>query len=189
MGYALAEAFRDAGAEVTLISGPTTLTEPWGVRTVRIETAQEMYERVLAALPGQEIFCAVAAVADFRPTHPAPRKLSKDKTPKPLPLEATPDILMAVAGHSPRPFIVGFAAETHDLEAHAHAKLAHKKPDLLVANPVGPGQGFESEQNEVVVFWPGGERRIGRMRKEALAPILVDLIRERYEHNRRQTDA
>ncbi|EQD43380.1 bifunctional phosphopantothenoylcysteine decarboxylase/phosphopantothenate synthase [mine drainage metagenome] len=182
MGYALARAFHDEGAEVTLISGPTALRDPLGIRIERVETAQDMHDRVLQSLPGQDIFCAVAAVADFRPSHVATRKVSKDKTPKPLPLEATPDILMAVSGLDPRPFIVGFAAETHDLEAHARAKLAHKKPDLLVTNPVGPGQGFESEENEAWVFWPGGDRRIERMPKGPLAEILVGLIRERYAH-------
>ncbi|MHB1544477.1 MAG: bifunctional phosphopantothenoylcysteine decarboxylase/phosphopantothenate--cysteine ligase CoaBC [Gammaproteobacteria bacterium] len=182
MGYALAQAFRAEGADVTLISGPTGLPDPSGIRVERVETAQEMHDRVLQSLPGQDIFCAVAAVADFRPAHAATRKLSKDKTPKPLPLEATPDILSAVSSQDPRPFIVGFAAETHDLEAHARAKLAHKKPDLLVANPVGPGQGFESAENEAWVFWPGGDRRIERMPKGPLAEILVGIIRERYEH-------
>lgn len=181
MGYALAQAFRDGGAEVTLISGPTALPDPIGIRIERVETAQEMHDRVLSSLPGQEIFCAVAAVADFRPAQPSDRKVSKDQTPKPLPLEATPDILTAVSGRTPRPYIVGFAAETHDLEAHARAKLARKKPDLLVANPVGPGLGFESDDNEAWVFWPGGDRRIGRMPKDSLATLLVEIIRERYE--------
>lgn len=181
MGYALAQAFRDGGAEVTLISGPTALPDPVGIRIERVETAQEMHDRVLLSLPGQEIFCAVAAVADFRPVQPSDRKVSKDQTPKPLPLEATPDILTAVSGRTPRPYIVGFAAETHDLEAHARAKLARKKPDLLVANPVGPGLGFESDDNEAWVFWPGGDRRIGRMPKDSLATLLVEIIRERYE--------
>lgn len=183
MGYALAQAFHDQGACVTLISGPTALPDPAGIRVERVETAQEMHDHVLAALPGQAIFCAVAAVADFRPSHAAVQKLSKGQTTKPLPLEATPDILAAVANQNPRPFIVGFAAETHDLESHARIKLKNKKPDLLVANPVGPGLGFESEENEAWVFWPGGDRRIERMPKPALAAILAGIILERYEQS------
>jgi phosphopantothenoylcysteine decarboxylase/phosphopantothenate--cysteine ligase len=180
MGYALAAAFREAGAAVTLVSGPTALTGPEGVTMVRVETSREMMERVLASAPDCAIFCAVAAVADFRPARASLHKRSKDATPQPLPLELTDDILMAVSRLSPRPFLVGFAAETHDLEVHARAKLERKALDVVVANPVGPGLGFESEDNEALVLWPGGSASFGRMPKSDLAPRLVDLIHERF---------
>ena len=178
MGYALATAFHEAGAQVTLVSGPTALPEPWGIRVRRVETSRDMLEQVMAEIPGCTIFCAVAAVADFRPVEVSARKRSKEATPQPLPLALTDDILMAVAQCSPRPFLVGFAAETHDLEAHARAKLERKELDVVVANPVGPGLGFESEDNEALVLWPGGQASVGRMPKSLLAPHLVDLIHE-----------
>ncbi len=180
MGYALATAFHEAGAQVTLVSGPTALPEPSGITLVRVETSREMLERVMAEVPRCAIFCAVADVADFRPVEVSARKRSKEATPKPLPLALTDDILMAVSQRKPRPFLVGFAAETHDLEAHARKKLERKGLDVVVANPVGPGLGFESEDNEALVLWPGGGEGLGRMPKSRLAPHLVDLICERF---------
>ncbi len=180
MGYALATAFQEAGAAVTLVSGPTALPDPWGVRVRRVETSREMLDEVMAGLAGCSIFCAVAAVADFRPVEVSARKRSKEATPQPLPLALTDDILLAVAQLRPRPFLVGFAAETHDLEAHARTKLERKELDVIVANPVGPGLGFESEENEALVLWPGGQAAVGRMPKSLLAPRLVDLIHERF---------
>ncbi|MCH8497960.1 MAG: bifunctional phosphopantothenoylcysteine decarboxylase/phosphopantothenate--cysteine ligase CoaBC [Marinobacter sp.] len=181
MGYALAQAARDAGATVTLVSGPVALAAPSGVQRVMVTTAEEMLAAVQQALPGCDIFVATAAVADYRPATAAGDKIKKTAEAMSVPLVRNPDVLATVAAQPNPPFCVGFAAETRDLAHYAQDKLSRKKLDMIVANDVSvPGQGFNSDQNAVTVFWPGGQQPFPLCDKQQLAQALVALIAERY---------
>jgi phosphopantothenoylcysteine decarboxylase/phosphopantothenate--cysteine ligase len=180
MGYALAQAALEAGAEVVLVSGPTALEPPPVAELVRVESAREMYAAVLARVEAAEIFIAAAAVADYTPTAVQPHKIKKGEPLLQLELTKTLDILEAVAKLPKRPFTVGFAAETENLEKYAREKLARKGLDMLAANQVGAGVGFEVEENCLLVLWSGGERYLPKAPKLALARQLVALIAERY---------
>jgi len=130
---------------------------------------------------GCDLFVGAAAVADYRPEAPAGVKLKKHETALTLRLVRNPDILAGVAALPSRPFTVGFAAETDDLEAHAAGKLAAKGLDMIAANRVGSGAGgFESDDNALLVLWPGGRRELSMMPKPQLAAALAQLIAERY---------
>jgi phosphopantothenoylcysteine decarboxylase/phosphopantothenate--cysteine ligase len=132
-----------------------------------------------------DIFVAAAAVADYRPARVSAHKLKRKSGPSPLELEPTPDVLAAVAAADPRPFTVGFAAETRDLEDNARDKLRDKGVDLLAANPVAAtGPGLESDDNRLLLLWPGGRRELGLGPKARLARELADCIVERYEEGR-----
>ncbi|HFD80604.1 MAG TPA: bifunctional phosphopantothenoylcysteine decarboxylase/phosphopantothenate--cysteine ligase CoaBC [Gammaproteobacteria bacterium] len=180
MGYALATAARDAGARVTLVSGPVALEAPEGVERVLVETAQEMLQAVLERMEGCRLFIATAAVADYRPRHPAQEKIKKQADELVLRLEPAPDILATVAARTPRPVCVGFAAETQELERYAHRKRLAKGVEMIAANRVGAGLGFDSDDNELLLVWEGGSRRLARDRKSRLARQLVDEIATRY---------
>jgi phosphopantothenoylcysteine decarboxylase/phosphopantothenate--cysteine ligase len=155
MGYAIAEACRDLGAEVTLVSGPTSLADPTGLSTVRVTTAKEMLAACQKAFAKADAFIAAAAVSDFRPAQAAAHKKKKDGKPESLRLEANPDILLTLSKKKGQKVLIGFAAETRELIRHAQEKYAHKKLDLLVANEVGPGKGFEVDQNAVTLIKAG----------------------------------
>ncbi|RME34517.1 MAG: bifunctional phosphopantothenoylcysteine decarboxylase/phosphopantothenate--cysteine ligase CoaBC [Gammaproteobacteria bacterium] len=180
MGYALAEAARDAGAVVTLVSGPVALPAPQGVETVRVEDARQMHEAVMARIGGVDLFIAAAAVADYRPKAPAADKIKKTHEGLTVELVRNPDILAEVAALQEGPFTVGFAAETSDLEAHAREKLERKGCDLVVANRVGEGLAFDQEENEVLLLWRGGSEHLPRQPKRALARQLIERIARRY---------
>jgi phosphopantothenoylcysteine decarboxylase/phosphopantothenate--cysteine ligase len=180
MGYALAQAAAEAGAAVTLVSGPVALSPPPGVTRVSVESAQEMHAAVLARAAQADIFIGVAAVSDWRPAQALPEKMKKSGAPPALALEATPDILAAVAALSPRPFCVGFAAETARVRDYALDKLARKQLDLIAANEVGHGRGFEADDNALLALWPGGEQALPLAPKPVLARQLISLIAERY---------
>lgn len=180
MGYALAVALRELGAEVTLVSGPVELPYPADVFCLRVETALEMHQAVMPRVKEAQIFVATAAVADYRPADPAPRKIKKHSARLDLRLTPNPDILAEVAALPEAPFCVGFAAETEELERHAKAKLAGKKVQMVAANLVGEGRGFESDLNALEVFWRDGSRRFDTAPKPILARQLAALIAERY---------
>jgi len=181
MGYAIARAAAEAGAAVTLVSGPVSLPAPPGVQCVQVTSAEQMAAAVRARLVHTDLFIAAAAVADYRPHTVAERKMKKTEAERELRLERTPDILAEVAGAAPRPFTVGFAAETEEVERNARAKLRAKGLDMIAANQVGvPGLGFDAADNELLVIWPGGERRLPRTDKEGLARQLVALVAERF---------
>jgi len=180
MGYALAEAALAAGAEVVLVSGPTALACPAGATCVAIESAAEMAAAVKSNLGQSQIFIASAAVADYRPAAVEGRKMKKDAAELSLPLERTEDILAHVAALPAKPFCVGFAAETHDLEKHARDKLQRKKLDMIAANLVGDGQGFNADDNALTVLWQDGKQEIARAEKTIVARELIKLIVERY---------
>ena len=187
MGLALAAAARDAGADVTLIHGPIALAPPAGVTCVAVDTAAAMHAAVLDHLPGTDIVIAAAAVADYRPTEPQREKLKKAPDTLTLALERTADILADVSARTetlrPRPFLVGFAAETRDLRDYARGKLDTKGLDLIAANDVSTGQAIGTPDNALLCLWPGGERELPRQPKTQLARALIDLIVERLaEH-------
>ncbi len=180
MGYALAQAFADRGATVTLVSGPVALAAPVGVEVQRVQSAAQMLEAVQAGVAGQDIFVACAAVADYRPVSVAPRKLKKTENPGALmhlQLEPSTDILATVAARRPRPWVVGFAAETHDIEAYAQAKMQAKGLDMIACNDVSRSDiGFSADDNALLVLWPGGRRELATASKAHIAQGLVDTI-------------
>jgi len=186
MGYALAQAATDAGAGVTLVSGPVALALPAGVRRVDVISAADMHAAVFEQLPGQDIFIASAAVADYRPGQQAGHKIKKTEAEMTLTLERTEDILAAVAALPEAPFTVGFAAETRALGHYARDKLQRKSLDMVAANLVGGEEtGFDSPDNALSVFWEGGMLEIPRASKLAVADKLVALIGERYREKNR----
>ena len=181
MGYALAEAALRAGAEVTLVSGPVSLIAPTGAKLVAVESAQQMYEAVMQQASQCDIFISCAAVSDYRVDQTAENKIKKSAETMSLQLTLNVDILATVSGLENRPFCVGFAAETQDLEKYALAKLEQKNLDMIAANRVGNDEsGFETDFNQLEVFWRGGHDSIERGSKSGVAKQLIDLIAERY---------
>ena len=184
MGYALAAAAARQGAQVVLVSGPVQLATPAGVQRIDVRSAAQMREAVLAALPA-DIYIGAAAVADYTPRQVSPQKLKKTAGTQTLTLELvrTADILAEVAVQEQAlKLVVGFAAETHDVEKYARGKLADKHLDLIIANQVGiAGNGFESDQNAAVAYWDGGLREFPGTAKTQLAEQLLDLIAERLD--------
>ena len=181
MGYALANAALKAGAEVTLVSGPVTLTAPVNIELVQVETAAQMYEAVMSRASDGAIYIGAAAVADYSPVIMQPEKIKKQDEQATIILHKTKDILADVAKLDKRPFTVGFAAETHNLEAYARDKLARKRLDMIAANWVGRELGgFDSEQNALHVFWESGDKTLAMMDKTRLAEQLISLIAERF---------
>jgi phosphopantothenoylcysteine decarboxylase/phosphopantothenate--cysteine ligase len=181
MGYALARAALRAGAKVTLVSGPVSLAPPAGAKLIAVESAQEMYAAVMQAVAHSDIFIACAAVSDYRVEQQAEHKIKKSTQAMTLALVPNEDILAAVSALHQRPFCVGFAAETRDLEKYALGKLDAKHLDMIAANLVADGSGgFETDVNRLEVFWPGGGHSIAQASKQEVAKQLIDLIGERY---------
>jgi phosphopantothenoylcysteine decarboxylase/phosphopantothenate--cysteine ligase len=181
MGYEIAAAAAQAGASVTLVSGPVNLTPPPAVRVLRVSSAAEMLDAVMAALEGTDILIGAAAVADYRAREYSSDKLKKTSGSLTLTLEPTPDVLAQAAARSPSVFTVGFAAETGDLERNAREKLARKSLDVIAANDVAAaGIGFDAEENELHVFWRSGGVRLSRAPKSRIARQLIELIATRF---------
>lgn len=180
MGYALAAAAREAGARVVLVSGPVTLTAPAGVEVRAVTTAEDMLREASRAVDeGCDLFIATAAVADYRPETCADDKIKKSSEVLSLSLVRNPDTLATIAARDPAPFTVGFAAETTDVARYARDKMQRKKLNMIVANDVStPGLGFNSENNAVTVFWPGGQESIGPDSKARIARRLLAMIVE-----------
>ena len=181
MGYAMARAARAHGARVLLVSGPVALDPPYGVELHAVETAEQMYAKTHELIEDVDVFIAAAAVSDYRPAGSHTKKIKKTADTMSLELVRSPDILASVASLDPAPFTVGFAAETHDVETYAKAKLDNKRLDMIVANRVGADCGFDFDDNTVTVYWPGGEQAFAEAAKTELAEDLVALIAERYE--------
>lgn len=180
MGFAVAAAAAAAGAQVTLVSGPVALATPLGVERVDVESAAQMHQAVLGRVAQSDIYIGAAAVADYRPRESAPSKIKKNEEELVLSMARTPDILAEVAAQPDGPFTVGFAAETERVEEHGRAKLEAKGLDLVAANRVGRGEGFEAEENELTVIWAGGGQHLERAPKGELASRLIALIAERF---------
>ncbi|HEY8757146.1 MAG TPA: bifunctional phosphopantothenoylcysteine decarboxylase/phosphopantothenate--cysteine ligase CoaBC [Candidatus Limnocylindria bacterium] len=185
MGYAVAAAAQRAGADVTLVSGPTALRAPAGVTTIAIETAQELSDAVLVALPGADAVIMAAAIADYRPAKPADRKLKKrdQGDTMSIDLTRTPDVLQAiVATRDPRTIVVGFKAETGDAVAEASQMLREKKLDLVVANDVtAEGSRFGGDTNQVTLVSADGAEVLPLLSKHEVARRLVAKIAERLQ--------
>ncbi|MEJ2762371.1 MAG: bifunctional phosphopantothenoylcysteine decarboxylase/phosphopantothenate--cysteine ligase CoaBC, partial [Gammaproteobacteria bacterium] len=182
MGFALARAARRRGADVTLICGPTHLTPPEDVRVVSVGTAKEMYEAVMLYLPEATVVIKAAAVSDYRPTRSEQNKIKKREDVLSVQLERTPDILAEVGRQKGGRLLIGFAAETRDLLAHAREKLRGKNLDWIVANDLSnPDAGFGVDTNQVTILYrDGGSEELPKMSKEDLAAALMDrLVRER----------
>ncbi len=180
MGFAVAAAAAAQGAEVTLVAGPVSLPTPAGVRRIDVRSAAQMHAAVLAEAPNADIFIATAAVADYRPESVSPSKLKKTGEAIALKLVQNADILADVAALPERPFVVGFAAETDNVEAYARAKLERKKLDLIAANLVAENVGFECAENALLLLWEGGREELTRAGKDVLAGQLIERIAERY---------
>ncbi|HCG7050828.1 TPA: bifunctional phosphopantothenoylcysteine decarboxylase/phosphopantothenate--cysteine ligase CoaBC [Vibrio parahaemolyticus] len=182
MGYALANAAAQLGAKVTLVSGPVNLSTPMGVERINVSSAQEMYEAVMAQAISNDAFISCAAVADYRPEAIASQKLKKtaDNDQMTIKMVKNPDIVASVAALTDkRPFTVGFAAETNDVETYARGKLAKKNLNMICANDVSvEGQGFNSNDNAITLFWPDGELALALESKEALSFKVLEKMRE-----------
>ncbi len=179
MGYAIARAAREAGAEVTLVSGPTALETPFGVQRINVQTAQQMHDVVMARAAAQDVFVAVAAVADWRVRNVAAQKIKKtaeSRTPA-LEFDENVDILAAVAALDKKPYCVGFAAESENLVAHGEAKRRKKNIPLLVGN-IGH-QTFGQDPNELILFDDHGHTPLPHADKQTLARQLIGEIAAR----------
>ncbi len=178
MGFALAQAAKEAGAEVTLVAGPVHLPTPSGVRRVDVETAQQMHEAVMRVVAGSDIFISCAAVSDFRPRSMESEKIKKTTHDRlTLELEPTADIVSAVTSEqNQQTFVVGFAAETRHVADYARDKLMRKNLDMIAANQVGEGLGFAVDDNALQVFWRDGDTILPLTAKTQLARDLMTLI-------------
>ena len=177
MGYALARAAAEAGANTTVVSGPVALNVPDKVRHLPVESANEMLDQSLALLKECDIFIACAAVTDYRPPTTEQQKIKKGPEQVTLQLVRNPDIVTAVAESENRPFTVGFAAETSDVLSYARDKMQRKGLDMIVANDVSdPSIGFNSEHNAATVLWSGGEQALPRASKDSIARHIIELI-------------
>jgi phosphopantothenoylcysteine decarboxylase/phosphopantothenate--cysteine ligase len=174
MGYAVARAARDAGAAVTLVSGPTALAPPRGLERIDVSSAQQMYDAVMGRAAKIDVFIGVAAVADYRPKQARKHKLKKGSGEMTLELQPNPDILGTLAARRNAPFCVGFAAETENLEAYADAKRRRKKVPLLAANLAQ--HAFGADDNQLILFDDAGRHELPRASKVALARALVAYI-------------
>ena len=187
MGFAIAAAAARRGADTALVAGPVQLPTPQGVQRRDVRSAAQLRDAVLAELPA-DVYIGAAAVADWTPRTVATHKLKKSEGVETLTLELvrTPDTLAEVARHPQRPrMVVGFAAETSDVEPHARGKLAKKRVDLIAANRVGvAGSGFESDDNALVVYGRDVERALGPASKAQLADELLDLVLEQLATKR-----
>jgi phosphopantothenoylcysteine decarboxylase/phosphopantothenate--cysteine ligase len=184
MGYAVAQAALDAGARVTLITGPTALTPPSRAQVIPVATAQAMYDAVQGHAPHADIFIGVAAVADYRPAEVAAHKIKKSADSLTVVLHKNPDILASMGALSPRPYTVGFAAETSDVERLAREKLLAKGADLIAANEVGANLGFDTDDNALLLVDRQGTLSLPVQPKPRLARQLIQAIAERYHATR-----
>ncbi len=181
MGYEVAAACVEQGAEVVLVSGPVAIAAPKGVDCVEVETAQEMHKAVFANITNADVFISTAAVADYRIATPEGQKIKKSAEQLSIELVKNPDILADVAAMDEAPFTVGFAAETNDLEVYAKGKLKNKKLNMIAANLVGvSGTGFDSDNNQLHIYWENGDKVLPLTSKAELARELVAVIMERY---------
>jgi phosphopantothenoylcysteine decarboxylase/phosphopantothenate--cysteine ligase len=179
MGFAVAAAAREAGAHVTIVAGPVQLQTPTGITRIDVESARDMYAAVHRQVADADVFIAAAAVADFQPVTVAKLKIKKQGGAVKLDLEPAPDIIKSVADMAKRPFVVGFAAETNDVEENARIKLKRKKLDMIAANLVGEGIAFDCDDNALTVIWPGGKVEVARGPKIEVARQLIALIADR----------
>jgi len=180
MGYAIAAAAVAQGADVVLVSGPVSLTEPAGMEIVNVESAEDMYTATHATIGDADIFIAAAAVADYRPANVLEQKIKKNSEEMSLGMVRCPDILASVAALDIAPFTVGFAAETESVIEYAQGKLEKKKLDMIVANRVGRDCGFDRDDNAATVLWKGGSQSFPTTSKIELARNLIELAAQHF---------
>ena len=178
MGFAVAQAAREAGATVVLVAGPVSLPTPAGVARIDVESAADMLAAVLRELPGTDIFISTAAVADYRPARAAEQKIKKTAESLELAMERTTDVLATVAARADRPYAVGFAAETESVEQNARTKLMKKNLDMIAANEVGHDKAFDCDDNQLIVLSRNGRHELPRAGKLTLARGLIALIEQ-----------
>lgn len=183
MGYALAHAANQMGAEVTLVSGPVALQVDKKIKLIQVDSAVQMHQAVMSVVDTADIFIGCAAIADYRPAEVVDQKIKKKHQELTLTFVKNPDILADVASLQHPPFTVGFAAETQDVAYYAKDKLARKKLDMIAANDVSDKRiGFNSEKNALTVFWQEGEKSLEIADKDQLAVQLLQIISQRYEY-------
>lgn len=180
MGFAVAQAAREAGAEVVLVSGPVQIATPTGIERIEVESAEQMLNVVQQQVVDADIFVAAAAVSDYRCCDISSEKIKKTSDTMTLALARAPDVLATIGRRESPPFLVGFAAETENVERNALAKLSGKNLDMIAANKVGDGLGFDKDDNALTVYWNGGQKELTLTSKLALARQLVELIAERF---------
>ena len=186
MGYAIAQAALDAGANVTLVSGPVCLQPPHPVTLLNCQSAAEMLQQVMSNINGQDIFIATAAVADYRIDNIAAQKIKKTADEMSLKLVKNQDILASVSALSRKPFCVGFAAETSNLKQYAQQKLEHKNLDMIAANRVDdPNSGFDVDVNELSIYWDKQSKQLNLKPKKLIAIELVDIIGDLFDSSRK----
>ena len=179
MGYSLVEAALESGANVTLISGPVNIEPPSNCNFVSIKTAEEMYDAVMHHISGMDVYIGTAAVSDYSPAKASDSKIKKDGSSSPMVLELkeNQDILKSVSELEQRPYVVGFAAETHDLIKNAEKKLSNKNLDLIIANDVSNKDiGFDSDDNEVTLITEKEKHLIERQNKRKVSKKIIDFI-------------
>jgi phosphopantothenoylcysteine decarboxylase/phosphopantothenate--cysteine ligase len=179
MGFAVARAAFEAGAEVTLVAGPVYLPTPAGVRRVDVETAAEMFAATVERITDVDIYIGAAAISDYRP-EPATQKIKKHTDRLTLEMAKSPDLLASIASRPGAPFTVGFAAETERVEEYARQKLERKRLDMIVANQVGAKLGFDEDDNSVLILWREGRESLGRMPKCDLARRIMATVAARF---------
>jgi phosphopantothenoylcysteine decarboxylase / phosphopantothenate---cysteine ligase len=186
MGFAVAQAAALAGARVTLVAGPVSLATPAGVaQRIDVRSAAQMHAAVLDAAAQADIYIGAAAVGDYRPHEVSTHKLKKhDGAGLSLQLSENPDILASLSAKTVHPFLVGFAAETHDVASSAQGKLRRKGLDMIAANQVGGGLGFEAADNALTLYWADGALELPRASKPVLAQQLIAQVAERYRSGR-----
>ena len=186
MGFAIAQAAAQAGARVILVAGPVSLATPEGIaQRVDVRSAAQMHTAVLDAATQADIYIGAAAVGDYRPQEIATHKLKKhDGAGLSLQLSENPDILASLSAKTVHPFLVGFAAETHDVASYAQDKLRRKGLDMIAANQVGGGLGFEAADNALTLYWADGALELPRASKSELAQQLIAQVAERYRSGR-----
>jgi phosphopantothenoylcysteine decarboxylase / phosphopantothenate---cysteine ligase len=182
MGYAVAQAARDAGAKVVLVTGPVGIAAPTGMQVVHVETAEQMLDAVRTHIVGSNIFVSTAAVSDYKCAQAAREKIKKTQDALTLELARTPDVLATIARANNHPFLVGFAAETENVEQNALEKLNTKNLDMIAANKVGDGLAFDKDDNALTVYCAGGgKHELPLSSKTILARQLITLIADRYK--------
>src|ERR1700733_5573146 len=185
MGFAVAQAAREAGAEVVMICGPVALATPPGIRRVDVESAADMLAAVQAETRRDDIFISTAAVADYRPAQAAAHKIKKTEESLALQMARTTDIIGTLGAGALRPaFVVGFAAETDTVEQNARSKMLRKNLDMIAANEVGHDKAFDCADNELIVLWRNGRKLLPRAAKTALARELIELIAAVFSERR-----
>ena len=185
MGFAVAQAAREAGAQVVMICGPVSLPTPPGIRRVDVESAADMLAAVQAEAQPEDIFISTAAVADYRPAQAATHKIKKTEESLALQMARTTDIIGTLSTGPHRPaFVVGFAAETDAVEQNARSKMLRKNLDMIAANEVGHDKAFDCADNELIVLWRNGRKLLPRNAKTVLARQLIELIATVYAERR-----